>query len=334
MQFDQLRRREFLTLLGGATSWPLAAQAQPAMPVIGFLHGGSLAAYTPHLDGFRLGLKESSYTEGKNVAIEYRWAENQYDRLPGMAADLVRRQVAVIFAGGSVRAAKAATATIPIVFTTGEDPVKAGLVASLNRPGGNVTGITLFLVELGAKRLELLRELAPKAELIGLLTNPRSPQGVGSNTEAEEQERDARAAASIMGRQLVVVHASSESEIDEAFSTVVQQRARALMVASDIFLTTRKNQLIALASRHAIPTIYPWHDAISAGGLIGYGIDLTDSYRQAGSYVGRVLQGAKPGELPVLQPTKFLLTINLKTAKALGLTVPLIMQMTANEVIE
>jgi putative ABC transport system substrate-binding protein len=331
-----MNRREFITLLGGAAvAWPVVSRAQqPAMPVIGFLHGGSLAAYTPHLDGFRLGLKESSYTEGKNVAIEYRWAENQYDRLPGMAADLVRRQVAVIFAGGSVRAAKAATATIPIVFTTGEDPVKAGLVASLNRPGDNVTGITLFLVELGAKRLELLRELAPKAELIGLLTNPRSPQGVGSNTEAEEQERDARAAASIMGRQLVVVHASSESEIDEAFSTVVQQRAGALMVASDIFLTTRKNQLIALASRHAIPTIYPWHDAVSAGGLIGYGIDLTDSYRQAGSYVGRILQGAKPGELPVLQPTKFLLTINLKTAKALGLTVPLIMQMTANEVIE
>jgi ABC-type uncharacterized transport system substrate-binding protein len=329
-----MRRREFCTLLGAATAWPLAVQAQPAMPVIGFLHGGSLAAFTPHLAGFRIGLKESGYTEGKNVAIEYRWAENQYDRLPGMAADLVRRQVAVMFAGGSVRAAKVATATIPIVFTTGEDPVKAGLVASLNRPGGNVTGITLFLVELGAKRLELLRELAPKVELVGLLTNPRSPQGVGSNTEAEEQERDARAAASIMGRQLVVVHASSESEIDEAFSTVVQQRAGALIVASDIFLSTRINQLIALASRHAIPTIYPWRDAVSAGGLIGYGIDLTDSYRQAGSYVGRILQGANPGELPVLQPTKFLLAINLKTARSLGLTVPLIMQMTADEVVE
>jgi putative ABC transport system substrate-binding protein len=329
-----MRRREFCTLLGAATAWPLAVQAQPAMPVIGFLHGGSLAAFTPHLAGFRIGLKDSGYTEGKNVAIEYRWAENQYDRLPGMAADLVRRQVAVMFAGGSVRAAKAATATIPIVFTTGEDPAKAGLVASLNRPGGNVTGITLFLVELGAKRLELLRELAPKVELVGLLTNPRSPQGVGSNTEAEEQERDARAAASIMGRQLVVVHASSESEIDEAFSTVVQQRAGALIVASDIFLSTRINQLIALASRHAIPTIYPWRDAVSAGGLIGYGIDLTDSYRQAGSYVGRILQGANPGELPVLQPTKFLLAINLKTARSLGLTVPLIMQMTADEVVE
>ena len=331
-----MKRREFITLLGGtAVTWPLVARAQqPAMPVIGFLHGGSLAAFAPFLDGFHRGLKETGYTEGKNVVIDYRWAENQYDRLPGMAADLVRRQVTVIFAGGSVRAAKAATATIPIVFTTGEDPVKAGLVASLNRPGGDVTGITLFYVELGAKRLELLRDLVPKAELVGLLTNPRSPQGVGSNTEAEEQERDARAAASIMGRQLVVVHASSESEIDEAFSTVVVQRAGALIVASDIFLSTRKNQLIALASRHAIPTIYAWRDAVSAGGLISYGIDLADSYRQAGSYIGRVLQGAKPAELPVLQPTKFLLAINLKTARSLGLTVPLIMQMTADEAIE
>jgi putative tryptophan/tyrosine transport system substrate-binding protein len=199
---------------------------------------------------------------------------------------------------------------------------------------GNVTGITLFYVELGAKRLELLRELVPKAELVGLLTNPRSPQGMGSNTEAEEHERDARAAASIMERQLIIVHASSEREIDEAFSTVVQQRAGALIVASDIFLSTRKDQLIALASRHTIPTIYPWRDAVSAGGLIGYGIDLTDSYRQAGGYVGRILQGAKPGELPVLQPTKFLLAINLETARALGLTVPLIMQMTADEVTE
>jgi ABC-type uncharacterized transport system substrate-binding protein len=332
-----IRRREFISLVGGAAAaWPVAARAQQAaaMPVVGFLHGGSLAAFAPFLDGFRVGLKESGYIEGKNVAIEYRWAENQYDRLSGMAADLVRRQVTVIFTGGGGRVAKAATATIPIVFTTGEDPVKAGLVASLNRPGGNVTGITLFYVELGTKRLELLRELVPKAELVGLLTNPRSPQGMGSNTEAEEQERDARAAASIMGRQLIIVHASSESEVDEAFSTVVQQRAGALIVASDIFLSTRKDQLIALASRHAIPTIYPWRDAVSAGGLIGYGIDLTDSYRQAGGYVGRIIQGAKPGELPVLQPTKFLLAINLKTARSLGLTVPLIMQMTADEVTE
>jgi ABC-type uncharacterized transport system substrate-binding protein len=331
-----IRRRAVLSLLGGAAVWPNAAgaQQQPMIPVIGFLHGGSLSAFAAFLDGFHRGLKESGYTEGKNVAIEYRWAENQYDRLPGMAADLVSRQVTVIFAGGSVRAAKSATAMIPIVFTTGEDPVKAGLVASLNRPGGNVTGITLFYVEIGAKRLELLHELVPKAELVGLLTNPTSPQGVGSNTEAEEQERDARAAASIMGRQLVVAHASSESEIDEAFSTFVQQRAGALIVASDIFLSTRKNQLIALASRHAIPTIYPWRDAVSANGLIGYGIDLTDSYRQAGSYIGRILQDAKPGELPVLQPTKFLLAINLKTAKALGIDVPATLLARADEVIE
>jgi ABC-type uncharacterized transport system substrate-binding protein len=336
MHFHQWKRREFITLFGGAAAaWTIEARAQqPALPVIGFLHGGSLAAFAPFLDGFQLGLKESGYIDGKNVAIEYRWAENQYDRLPGMAADLVRRRVAVIFAGGSVRAAKAATAEIPIVFTTGEDPVKAGLVASLNRPGGNVTGITLFYVEIGAKRLELLRELVPKAELVGLLTNPRSPQGVGSNTEAEEQERDARAAASMMGRQVVVAHASSESEIDEALATVVRQRAGALIVASDIFLSTRKTQLIALASRHAMPTIYPWRDAVSAGGLIGYGIDLTDSYRQAGRYVGRVLQGAKPGELPVLQPTKFSLAINIKTARALGITVPQTLQVAADEVIE
>ena len=330
-----MRRREFISLLGGTAAWPLAVRAQQtAMPVIGFLHGGSLAAFRTFLDAFHVGLNASGYTEGKNVTIEYRWAENQYDRLPGMAADLVRRQVTVIFAGGSVRAAKAATTTIPIVFTTGEDPVKAGLVASLNRPGGNVTGITLFYVELGAKRLELLRELVPKAELVGLLTKPRSPQGVGSNTEAEEQERDARAAASIMGRQIVVVHASSDSEIDEAFATVVRQRAGALILASDIFLSTRKNQLIALASHHGIPAIYPWDDAVSAGGLVSYGIDRSDSYRQAGSYIGRILHGAKPGELPVLQPTKFLFAINLKTARSLGLTVPLIMQMTADEVIE
>jgi putative tryptophan/tyrosine transport system substrate-binding protein len=249
-----IRRRAVLSLLGGAAVWPNAAgaQQQPMIPVIGFLHGGSLSAFAAFLDGFHRGLKESGYTEGKNVAIEYRWAENQYDRLPGMAADLVSRQVTVIFAGGSVRAAKSATAMIPIVFTTGEDPVKAGLVASLNRPGGNVTGITLFYVEIGAKRLELLHELVPKAELVGLLTNPTSPQGVGSNTEAEEQERDARAAASIMGRQLVVAHASSESEIDEAFSTFVQQRAGALIVASDIFLSTRKKSTdcTSLPSRH------------------------------------------------------------------------------------
>jgi putative tryptophan/tyrosine transport system substrate-binding protein len=330
-----MRRREFITLFAGAAAWPLAGHAQrPAMPLVGVLHSGSAAAFVPFMVAFRRGLEEAGFTEGRNVAFEYRWAENQYDRLPAMAAELVRRQPAAIYAGGSVRAAKAATSTIPIVFTTGEDPVKAGLVASLNRPGGNVTGVTLFYVELGAKRLELLRELVPKAEVIGLLVNPRSPQGMGNNTEAEDQARDARAAASTMGRQLIVVSASTENEIDEAFATVVQQRAGAVIVASDVFLSTRRDQLVALAARHAIPAMYPWRDAVTAGGLMSYGIDLKDSYRNAGGYIGRILKGAKPSELPVLQPSKFTLAINLRTAKALGLTVPLIMQMTADEVIE
>jgi putative ABC transport system substrate-binding protein len=251
-----------------------------------------------------------------------------------MAAELVQRQPAAIYAGGSVRAAKAATSTIPIVFTTGEDPVKAGLVASLNRPGGNVTGVSLFYVELGAKRLEVLRELVPNAEVVGLLVNPRSPQGIGTNTEAEEQARDAQAAASAMGRQLIVFRASSVSEIDEAFATAMQQRAAALIVASDVFLSTRKDQLIALAARHRLPTIYAWRDAVIDGGLLSYGIDLADSYRQVGGYIGRILKGSKPAELPVLQPTKFPLVINLKTAKALGLEVPPTLLARADEVIE
>ncbi len=283
---------------------------------------------------FRRGLEEGGFTEGQNVTIEYRWADNQYDRLSAMAAELVRRQPAAIYAGGSVRAAKAATSTIPIVFTTGEEPVKAGLVASLNRPGGNVTGVSLFYVELGAKRLEVLRELAPNAEVIGLLVNPRSPQGLGTNTEAEEQARDAQAAASAMRRQLILVRASSVSEIDEAFAAIVQQRAAALIVASDVFLSSRKDQLIALAARHRMPTIYPWRDAVIAGGLLSYGIDLSDSYRQVGGYIGRILKGAKPSELPVLQPTRFPLAINMRTAKALGLDFPPTLLARADEVIE
>jgi putative ABC transport system substrate-binding protein len=330
-----VKRREFITLLGGAAAtWPLGAEAQQANPLVGVLHGGSAASFVPFMVAFRRGLQEEGFTEGQNVSIEYRWAENQYDRLPAMATELVQRQPAVIYAGGSVRAAKAATSTIPIVFTTGEDPVKAGLVASLNRPGGNVTGVSLFYVELGAKRLEVLRELAPNAEVIGLLVNPRSPQGMGTNTEAEEQARDAQAAASAMGRQLILVRASSVSEIDEAFAAIVQQRAAALIVASDVFLSSRKDQLIALAARHAMPTIYAWRDAVIAGGLLSYGIDLADSYRQVGGYVGRILKGAKPAELPVLQPTKFPLVINLRTARALGLEVPPTLLARADEVIE
>jgi putative tryptophan/tyrosine transport system substrate-binding protein len=328
-------RREFITLLGGAAAWPLAARAQQAAtPVIGVLHGGSAVAFAPFMVAFRRGLREEGFTEGQNVTIEYRWAENQYDRLPTMAAELVQRQPAAIYAGGSVRAAKAATSTIPIVFTTGEDPVKAGLVASLNRPGGNVTGVSLFYVELGAKRLEVLRELVPNAEVVSLLVNPRSPQGIGTNTEAEEQARDAQAAASAMGLHLILVRASSVSEIDEAFATVVEQRAAALIVASDVFLSTRKDQLIALAARHRMPTIYAWRDAVVAGGLLSYGIDLADSYRQVGGYIGRILKGTKPAELPVLQPTKFPLVINLRTARALGIEVPPTLLARADEVIE
>jgi putative tryptophan/tyrosine transport system substrate-binding protein len=335
MTFDQLHRRSFISLLGSAAAaWPLAARAQQANPLVGVLHGGSAAAFAPFMVAFRRGLGEERFTEGQNVTIEYRWAENQYDRLPAMAAELVQRQPAAIYAGGSVRAAKAATSTIPIVFTTGEDPVKAGLVASLNRPGGNVTGVSLFYVELGAKRLEVLRELVPNAEVVGLLVNPRSPQGIGTNTEAEEQARDAQAAASAMGRQLIVFRASSVSEIDEAFATAMQQRAAALIVASDVFLSTRKDQLIALAARHRLPTIYAWRDAVIDGGLLSYGIDLADSYRQVGGYIGRILKGSKPAELPVLQPTKFPLVINLKTAKALGLEVPPTLLARADEVIE
>jgi ABC-type uncharacterized transport system substrate-binding protein len=329
-----MRRREFITLLGGAAAaWPFAARAQ-ANPVVGVLHSGSAAAFAPFMVAFRRGLQEGGFAEGQNVTIEYRWAENQYDRLAAMAAELVQRQPAAIYAGGSVRAAKAATSTIPIVFTTGEDPVKAGLVASLNRPGGNVTGVSLFYVELGAKRLEVLRELVPNAEVIGLLVNPRSPQGMGTNTEAEEQARDTQSAASAMGRQLILVRASTESEIDEAFAAIVQQRAGALIVASDVFLSTRHDQLIALAARHAMPTIYFRPDAVIAGGLLSYGIDLADSYRQVGGYIGRILNGAKPVELPVLQPTKFLLALNLRTAKALGLGVPQVLLARADEVIE
>ncbi len=330
-----MNRRRLITLLGGtAVAWPVAARAQLANPLVGVLHSGSAAAFAPFMVAFRRGLEEGGFTEGQNVTIEYRWADNQYDRLPAMAAELVRRQPAAIYAGGSVRAAKAATSTIPIVFTTGEDPVKAGLVASLNRPGGNVTGVSLFYVELGAKRLEVLRELVPNAEVIGLLINPRSPQGLGTNTEAEEQARDAQAAASAMRRQLILVRASSVSEIDEAFAAIVQQRAAALIVASDVFLSSRKDQLIALAARHRMPTIYPWRDAVIAGGLLSYGIDLSDSYRQVGGYIGRILKGAKPAELPVLQPTRFPLAINMRTAKALGLEIPPTLLALADEVIE
>jgi putative ABC transport system substrate-binding protein len=321
-----MRRREFITLLGGtAISWPLAARAQQAaMPVIGFLNGVSPQAYALNVAGFLQGLKETGYIEGQNVTIEYRWAEGQYDRLPGMVADLVRRQVAVIVANTpAAPAAKAATTKIPIVFLSGDDPVQNGLVTSLNRPGGNVTGLTLISSALEGKQLGMLRELVPAATSIAFLVNPTNP-----NSEANV--RGAQEAARTLGQQIHILNASTETEIDTAF----QVRSDALVVAPDGFFINRSDQLVALAVRHAVPTMYPFRGFTAAGGLMSYGVSLPDQYRQLGAYTGKILQGAKPADLPVLQPTKFELVINLKTAKTLGLTIPPGVLAIADEVIE
>jgi putative ABC transport system substrate-binding protein len=328
-----MKRREFITLLGGvAATWPLAASAQqPAMPVIGFLSSGLPGAFARQVAGFRRGLQEAGYVEGQNVAIEYRWAEGQYDRLPELASDLVRRQVAIIVAtGGSVSAmaAKAITGTIPIVFTSGGDPVRMGLVASINRPGGNVTGVSLFTSALAAKRLALLHELVPTATVIAMLVNPTNPN-------AEPDTKEVETAARTMGLQLIVLRASNESDLGKVFGTMSQHKVGAVIVGADPFFDNNaRDRMVALAAHHAVPAIYDWRDVAVAGGLLSYGSNLADGYRLAGIYTGRILKGEKPADLPVLQPTKFELVINLKTAKALGLTVPLIMQMTADEVIE
>ena len=325
-----MRRREFITLLGGVASWPLAARAQqPAMPVIGFLNSASPDGYAVPVRAFRQGLKDIGYVEGQNVAIEYRWAEGQYDRLPALAADLVRRQVTAIAATSTPAAltAKAATTTIPIVFTTASDPMRLGLVASLSRPGGNVTGATQLNVEVGPKRLELVRELLPAATIIALLVNPTNPV-------AETLARDLQAAARTIGLQLHILNASTERDIDDAFANLAKLRASALVVGSDVFFNTRSEQLGALTVRHGVPTIYQYREFAAAGGLMSYGGSITDSYRRAGGYTGRILKGEKPADLPVQQSTKVELIINLKTAKTLGLTFPLSLLGRADEVIE
>ena len=325
-----IRRRKFLATLGGAAAWPLAARAeQSAMPVIGFLNGGLPDGFAPMVGAFHQGLKETGYIESQNVAIEYRWAEGRYDRLPALAADLVGRKVTVLAATTTpaALAAKAATSTVPIVFTTGNDPIKLGLVASLNRPGGNVTGVSNLIAELASKRLGLLRELVPRANVIAMLMNPNFPDG-------ERQLRDVEAAVRALGLQLIVVRAGTDREIDAAFETIAHQGGDVLLVAVDPFLFARRDHIVALASRRAIPALYPVRDFAVAGGLMSYATDFADSYRQAGIYSGRIVKGEKPADLPVQQSVKFELVINLKAAKALGLSVPNSMQLLADEVIE
>jgi len=327
-----VKRRNFITMLGGAAAaWPLAASAQQSkMPLIGFLHIASLETRRNQVVSFNQGLKDSGYIEGQNVAIQYRWAENQNDRLPGLATDLVRDQVDVIAALStpSVLAAKNATTTIPIVFLTNGDPVKFGLVDSLNRPGRNITGITLLGVEVVAKRLELLHKVVPRATKFGVLANPTNPQQTAAET------REAQEAARALGLELLTVSATNESEIDQAFATFAQHGTQALFIIGDALFTSQREQLVVLAARYAIPTVHTFREFARAGGLMSYGTILVDVYREAGVYVGKILNGAKPADLPVLQSAKLELVINLKTARTLGLEIPPMVAALADEVIE
>jgi putative ABC transport system substrate-binding protein len=327
-----MRRREFITLLSGAAAaWPLAARAQqPAMPVIGFLSSARAESFASFATSFRQGLNEAGYVEGQNLAIEYRWAEDQHDRLPALAAELVSRKVAVILGSGGAKpalAVKAATANIPVVFVIGADPIKVGLVASLNRPGVNITGVSFFASALGPKRLELLRELVPGVQKFGFLANPNNPNFKPDSAEMETAARS-------IGKQLLSLHASTEREIEAAFAKMVQQGVGAAITNADTFFVSRREYIVALAERHAIPVSYELREFVVAGGLMSYGASIRDAYRQSGNYVGRILNGTKPSDLPVMLPSRFELVINLNTAKALGLTVPPTLLTTADEVIE
>jgi putative ABC transport system substrate-binding protein len=327
-----MNRREFITLLGGTAAWPLAARAQqPAMPVIGLLDPRSPDVLAERLRGFRQGLRDAGFVEGQNAAIEYRWAENRMDRLPELAADLVRRQVAVIVTPGglvSALAAKAATTTIPVVFIVADDPIRLGLVASLARPDGNLTGINFFSGELTAKRLGLLRELVPAATRVAVLVNPANA------ANAETTSREAETAARAIGLQIQVFNASTSREIDAAFATFVRERPDAVFVGLDPFFNSRRIQLVQLATRYTVPASYPARDFTEVGGLISYGANIVDAWRQVGVYSGRILKGAKPADLPVVQASKFELVINAQTARMLGLTMPASLLATADEVIE